>query len=54
MYKKENVYLAEAAQILQRLVQYELPVMKRQIAKAEQGVDVRSSLLYVPRRVHER
>ncbi|KAK5984841.1 CDK5 regulatory subunit-associated protein 3 [Trichostrongylus colubriformis] len=36
LYKKNNVGLAEAAQILQRLVQYEIPAQKKQIAKAEQ------------------
>ncbi|KAK6014500.1 hypothetical protein OSTOST_20118, partial [Ostertagia ostertagi] len=36
LYKKNNVYLAEAAQILQRLVQYEIPAQKKQITKAEQ------------------
>ncbi|KAK6046272.1 hypothetical protein COOONC_16224 [Cooperia oncophora] len=36
LYKRNNVYLAEAAQILQRLVQYEIPAQKKQITKAEQ------------------
>lgn len=36
LYKKNNVYLAESAQILQRLVQYEIPAQKKQISKAEQ------------------
>ncbi|VDL79121.1 unnamed protein product [Nippostrongylus brasiliensis] len=36
LYKKNNVYLAESAQILQRLAQYEIPSQKKQIAKAEQ------------------
>nr|CDJ81243.1 Protein of unknown function DUF773 domain containing protein [Haemonchus contortus] len=36
LYKKNNVYLAEAAQILQRLVQYEIPAQKKQITKSEQ------------------
>ncbi|VDM56075.1 unnamed protein product [Angiostrongylus costaricensis] len=36
LYKKNNLYLAESAQILQRVVQYEIPALKRQITKAEQ------------------
>ncbi|CAJ0571395.1 unnamed protein product, partial [Mesorhabditis spiculigera] len=39
LYKKDNVYLAEAAQILQRFVQYEIPGLKRQIAKADQSLE---------------
>ncbi|CAJ0589305.1 unnamed protein product [Cylicocyclus nassatus] len=38
LYKKNNVYLAESAQILQRLVQYEIPGLKKQITKAEQAL----------------
>ncbi|VDK60992.1 unnamed protein product [Anisakis simplex] len=38
LYEKENVNLAEAAQILQRLVQYEIPALKKQIAKCDQTV----------------
>ncbi|CAI2352457.1 unnamed protein product [Caenorhabditis sp. 36 PRJEB53466] len=38
LYKKENVYLAEAAQTLQRLAQYEIPALKRQISKNDQAV----------------
>ncbi|PIO77112.1 hypothetical protein TELCIR_00762 [Teladorsagia circumcincta] len=48
LYKKNNVYLAEAAQILQRLVQYEIPAQKKQITKAEQvlaGHALRAELL---------
>ncbi|KHJ86591.1 hypothetical protein OESDEN_13652 [Oesophagostomum dentatum] len=36
LYRKNGVYLAESAQILQRLVQYEIPGLKKQISKAEQ------------------
>ncbi|KHJ77145.1 hypothetical protein OESDEN_23235 [Oesophagostomum dentatum] len=36
LYRKNGVYLAESAQILQRLVQYEIPGLKKQINKAEQ------------------
>uniref|UniRef100_A0A915DWR3 CDK5 regulatory subunit-associated protein 3 n=1 Tax=Ditylenchus dipsaci TaxID=166011 RepID=A0A915DWR3_9BILA len=35
LYEKENVYLAEAAQFLQRFIQYEIPSLKKQISKAE-------------------
>ncbi|VDM49161.1 unnamed protein product [Toxocara canis] len=38
LYEKGNVNLAEAAQILQRLVQYEIPALKKQIAKCDQTV----------------
>ncbi|CAB3396694.1 unnamed protein product [Caenorhabditis bovis] len=38
MYEKDNVFLAEAAQVLQRLVQYEIPALKRQIVKNDQAV----------------
>ncbi|KHJ77557.1 hypothetical protein OESDEN_22823 [Oesophagostomum dentatum] len=36
LYRRNGVYLAESAQILQRLVQYEIPGLKKQISKAEQ------------------
>ncbi|CAD6197636.1 unnamed protein product [Caenorhabditis auriculariae] len=38
LYKKDNVYLAEGAQVLQRLVQYEIPGLKKQITKSDQAV----------------
>ncbi|XP_028026242.1 CDK5 regulatory subunit-associated protein 3 [Bombyx mandarina] len=36
-YEKENLYLAEAAQMLVRNISYEIPGLKRQIAKEEQA-----------------
>lgn len=35
-YQKENVYLGEAASILQRNVAYEIPALKKQINKCQQ------------------
>lgn len=43
-YQKNNIYLAEAASILQRNVAYEIPALKKQINKCEQqhNVDITS------------
>ncbi|OZC07603.1 hypothetical protein X798_05398 [Onchocerca flexuosa] len=38
MYEKKNIHLAEAAQILQRMVQYEIPALKKQISKSDQTI----------------
>ncbi|KAJ3662318.1 hypothetical protein Zmor_006673 [Zophobas morio] len=37
-YQKDNIYLAEAAQILIRNVSYEIPSLKKQTAKLEQSI----------------
>lgn len=36
LYQKNNIYLAEAASILQRNVAYEIPALKKQIQKCQQ------------------
>uniref|UniRef100_A0A0N4Z0P2 CDK5RAP3-like protein n=1 Tax=Parastrongyloides trichosuri TaxID=131310 RepID=A0A0N4Z0P2_PARTI len=38
-YEKNNVYLGEASQVLQRLVQFELPHIKKTISKVENDIE---------------
>ena len=39
-YQKNNIYLAEAASVLQRNVAYEIPALKKQINKCQTQHDV--------------
>ncbi|KAE9549998.1 hypothetical protein FO519_006783 [Halicephalobus sp. NKZ332] len=39
LYERDNSYLAEAAQLIQRLVHYEIPATNRQISKGENGYE---------------
>ncbi|GMR59348.1 hypothetical protein PMAYCL1PPCAC_29543, partial [Pristionchus mayeri] len=38
MYKKDSVGLAEASQLLQRVIQYEIPALRRNMQKADQSI----------------
>lgn len=40
LYERDNIYLAEAAQMLIRNVNYEVPSIKKQIQKLEQSLIV--------------
>jgi len=42
LYQKNNVYLGEAASLLQRNVAYEIPALKKQIAKCNHQQAVRA------------
>ncbi|KAI6212832.1 hypothetical protein M3Y94_00075700 [Aphelenchoides besseyi] len=39
LYKRDHLFLAESAQILQRLIQYEIPSLRKSIQKAESTIN---------------
>ncbi len=41
LYERDSLYLAEAAQILQRLIQYEIPGIRKQMARCDAAIEVR-------------
>lgn len=46
LYKKDSIGLGEASQLLQRVVQYEIPALRRNIQKADQAIQVKSLFLF--------
>lgn len=46
-YQKNNVYLAEAASLLQRNVSYEIPALRKQIKQCGHQQTVRFKLVFV-------